>query len=45
MTNEQIIKATTISKQQIENSKDWIVIIQSINFLQDFASKDEAVKY
>jgi len=45
MTDEQIRRATAISKQQLENSKDWIVIIQSTNFLQDFASKDEAVKY
>ena len=45
MTDEQIIKAAAISKQQLENSKDWIVIIQSTNFLQDFASKDEAGKY
>ena len=45
MTDEQIIKAAAISKQQLENSKDWIVIIQSTNFLQDFALKDEFVKY
>ena len=44
LTEEQAESAIEITKQQLNESKDWIVIIQSMNFLQHMAMKDESLK-
>ena len=44
LSAEQAKNAIEITKQQLNESKDWIVIIQSMNFLQHMAMKDESLK-
>lgn len=45
MTEAQIAKANTISKHQLKNSNDWIVMIQTMVFLHKIAENDEAVRH
>jgi hypothetical protein len=43
LTEEQTKTAIDISKEQLKNSKDWIVIIQTMNFLEKIAKEDESL--
>ena len=45
LNEEQKSKAIDISREQLRNSKDWIVIIQNINFLEKVAKEDEALRH
>ena len=45
LTEKQKSKAINISKEQLKNSKDWIVIIQTMNFLEKVAKKDESLRH
>ena len=45
LTEEQITSAINISKEQLKNSRDWIVIIQTMNFLEKMAKEDEVLRY
>ncbi len=44
LSEEQTENAIKITKLQLIESKDWIVIIQSMNFLQHMAMKDDSLK-
>ena len=44
LTEKQKSKAINISKEQLKNSKDWIVIIQTMNFLEKMAREDEFLR-
>ena len=44
LTAKQLTTAINLSKEQLKNSKDWIVIIQTINFLEKMAQKDEFLR-
>jgi len=44
LTEEQKTTAINISKEQLENSKDWIVIIQTMNFLEKMAQEDNGLR-
>ena len=44
LSEEQIRNAIEITKLQLIESEDWIVIIQSLNFLQHIAKKDDLLK-
>ena len=44
LTEEQKATAINISKEQLENSKDWIVIIQTMNFLEKMAQEDNGLR-
>ncbi|MGB1768869.1 MAG: hypothetical protein ACPHFY_09640, partial [Paracoccaceae bacterium] len=44
LTEEQKTTAISISKEQLENSKDWIVIIQTMNFLEKMAQEDNGLR-
>ena len=45
LTEKQKSKAINISKEQLKNSKDWIVIIQTMNFLEKVAKEDESLRH
>lgn len=45
LTKEQTTTAINISKEQLKDSKDWIVIIPTMNFLQAMAKEDEALRH
>ena len=45
LNEAQKSKAIDISREQLRNSKDWIVIIQNINFLEKVAKEDEALRH
>ena len=45
LNEEQKSKAIDISREQLRNSKDWIVIIQNINFLEKVAEEDESLRH
>ena len=45
LTEEQTKTAINISKEQLKNSKDWIVIIQTMNFLEKVAKEDESLRH
>ena len=44
LTEKQKTTAISISKEQLENSKDWIVIIQAMNFLEKMAKEDNGLR-
>ena len=44
LSDNQKETAILISKQQLEESNDWIVIIKSINSLECLASKDKVLQ-
>ena len=44
LSEKQVKTAIEISKQQLIESKDWIVIIQTMNFLQHVAKQDDLLK-
>ena len=44
LNEKQKSKAINISKEQLKNSKDWIVIIQTMNFLEKMAREDEFLR-
>ena len=44
LSEEQVKTAIEITKQQLIESDDWIVIIQSMNFLQHMVKKDDLLK-
>ena len=45
LTEEQKTTAINISKEQLKKSKDWIVLIQTMNFLENLAKEDEALRH
>ena len=45
LNEKQKSKAINISKEQLKNSKDWIVIIQTMNFLEKVAKEDESLRH
>ena len=44
LSDNQKETAILISKQQLEESNDWIVIIKSINSLERLANKDKVLQ-
>ena len=44
LSKEQVDVAIKISQQQLNDRGDWIVIIQSMNFLQHIAKNDDEIK-
>ncbi len=44
LTEKQKTTAINISKEQLKNATDWIVIIQTINFLEKMAKEDKALR-
>ena len=44
LTAKQLTTAINLSKEQLKNSKDWIVIIQTMNFLEKMAREDKFLR-
>jgi len=44
LTAKQLTTAINLSKEQLKNSKDWIVIIQTMNFLEKMAKEDKFLR-
>ena len=44
LSREQKANAIRLTKKQLEESKDWIVLIQSINLLEHWAERDKRLR-